>query len=465
MSQAWQTFPATPAWQTADIRVWRGGCQTGTASLTVQIMTQTTTIGRGTGTVTLELCDGVHIEQIPAAAATSAGGGHDAQARIVARVAQALAHPEQFLPLTDMVVPGDRVAIALDEGLPQPSAILAGILQVLEPCQLSQIDVVVPSSTSEQAVANLQAALPPEVTVTVHDVADRAAFGYLGADDDAEAIRVNRTLVDADLVLPVSVMRLTDPLLGGPSGDALYPGMVDVTQRSRLQRFIARAIASREDYHDQRAASQAHQVRWNLGVQLMMAVEVASGGEIGQIFVSSPDKLREFVRTHYAANRHRELPEAADVVVACIEGDGAQQTMENLMRAALAARSYAAPAGTIVLVSTLERLGPLRAADDQVEIGSELVSDAPKSDSPLPESLSQAEFATRVLHDLINEIDTSRRYLLMFGGEWEAAEAFGFGVIPDEAALVRLINQCPHCCVLHAAQTAANAGSLALSEA
>src|SRR5690606_10714105 len=93
----------------------------------------------------------------------------------------------------------------------------------------------------------------------------------------------------------------------------------------------------------------------------------------------------------------------------------------------------------------------------------ELSGDEQEAENTPAGVLSQAEFATRVLHDLINEIDTSRRYLLMFGGEWEAAEAFGFGVVQDEAALVRLINQHPNCCVLHAAQTAADAGALTAS--
>lgn len=424
-------------------------------------MTQMTPIGRGTELVALEVADGVHIEQIALGEPSSSPGEEDSPLGVAARVARALAQPNQFLPLAEMVVPGDTVAIALDEGLPQPESIVAGILQVLEPCELGQIHVVLPASTGEEAVVRLKSSLPASVSLTVHNLTDRSAFGYLGADADAEAIRINRTLADADLVLPVNVMRVTDPLLGGPSGDALFPGMVDDAQRNRLQRFTARAIARRENYHDERAASQAHQVRWNLGVQLMMSVEVTCGGGIGQIIVSSPETLREAVRAHYATHRqsHAAESEAADVVVACVEGDAAQQTMENLMRAALVARSYAAPSGTIVLVSTLERLGPLRSLDEQAD--AEPDGDEPDAGHATPGTLSQAEFATRVLHDLINEIDTSRRYLLMFGGDWEAAEAFGFGVVQDEAALVRLINQNPNCCVLHAAQTAADATALA----
>ncbi len=412
--------------------------------------------------VSLEVADGVHIEQIALGEPSSLPGEVDSPLGVAARVARALAQPNQFLPLAEMVVSGDTVAIALDEGLPQPESIVAGILQVLEPCELGQIHVVLPASPGEEAVVRLKSSLPASVSLTVHNLTDRSAFGYLGADADAEAIRINRTLADADLVLPVNVMRVTDPLLGGPSGDALFPGMVDDAQRNRLQRFTARAIARRENYHDERAASQAHQVRWNLGVQLMMSVEVTCGGGIGQIIVSSPETLREAVRAHYATHRqsHAAESEAADVVVACVEGDAAQQTMENLMRAALVARSYAAPSGTIVLVSTLERLGPLRSLDEQA---AEPAGDEPDAGHATPGTLSQAEFATRVLHDLINEIDTSRRYLLMFGGDWEAAEAFGFGVVQDEAALVRLINQNPNCCVLHAAQTAADATALAAS--
>jgi hypothetical protein len=429
-------------------------------------MTQTTPIGLGTETLHLEIADAVLVETTPAAETTAAATDSpapqhpslDPQA-IADRVTGALLHPEQFLSVTEMVVPGDCMAIALEDGLPTPEAIVAGVLQAIADCQLAKVEVVVSPSFGDAALARLRFSLPETVEVTVHNLSDRAAVGYLGADEDAEPIRVNRSLVDADFVLPISVMRVSDPLLGGPSGDALYPGLVDQAQRKRLQRLTARAISRRQNYHDSWAASQAHQVRWTLGVQLMVAVEVTTGGQIGRVIASSPETLRQNVEMHYACCRRGGRAESADVVVASVEGDDDQQRIENLLRAALVARSFAAPSATVVLVTTLGQLVAAHGVGDPYEDDENLSgADRPDDESAqLLGSESPAGFAGSLLRDLINDIDPGRRYLLWFSGNWEAAEAFGFGVVQDQASLVHLINQHSSLCVLRAAQTAADA--------
>jgi hypothetical protein len=440
-----------------------------TRFLALGTMTQTIELGRGTDVAQLAVADGIVVAQIPGDATAFSQKNHQQCFESIAdRVAAALTHPEQFLGIAEMVVPGDTVAIALEDGLPHLEAIVAGILRSLAGANIAKVEVVVPPSIGERAINRLRASLPESVELAVHNVADRAALRYLGADDDAEPIRVNRSLVDADFVLPVSVMRVTDPLLGGSSGDALYPGLVDDAQQKRLQRSTARAISRRENYHDQWAAGQAHQVRWNLGVQLMLAVEVTVGGDVGYVVASSPETLRETVRAHYAQRLGGVVSDPAEVVVACVEGDDSQQSLENLMRAALVARSHTAPSGSIVLMTTLKDLGSgIGLSDRDEEDGDfadhhlEADADAESDDQPLAQStLSQAVFARDMLKDLINDIDTSRRYLLYFDGDWEAAEAFGFGVIQNEAALARLINQHSSCCVVRTAQTAVDAGVL-----
>ncbi len=42
---------------------------------------------------------------------------------VVSRVLAAVRQPEGFLPLTDMLVPGDHVAIALQTGVPQAAEV------------------------------------------------------------------------------------------------------------------------------------------------------------------------------------------------------------------------------------------------------------------------------------------------------------------------------------------------------
>jgi len=434
-------------------------------------MSQFIDIGRGAANVQVEIADGVSVtclgpQLAGAERSTIAGDGGDASNTsldqgVVDRVCESLIHPHRFLPITDMVVPGDHLAIALEAGLPQIESIVAGVLRAVQDCELGKIEVVVSDATDDGSLGRLRRWLPEAVELTVHRFGERGCQRYLAADEDAEPIRLNRSLVDADLVLPISVMRVTDPIVGGPSTDAIFPALADEGQLKRLQKLTIRAIEKHEHYHHDWAAGQSEQVRWALGVQLMMAIEITIGGAIGKIIASSPETLRELVREHFVTSRGGGQPESADVVVVCIEGDATQQTIENLARAALVGRSHASTSGSIVLVTGLSALGRPGEPDDLFDDEPATADDhAPEQVEPEVSVTSQASFARKVVRELINEIDSSRRYLLWSACEPEVAEAFGFGVISDSAALVRLINQHDMCCLIRAAQTAPDAGVL-----
>ncbi len=404
---------------------------------------------------------------------------HNRESMVAQAVAEALANPYQYLPLSDMLVPGDHLAIALETGLPDCDSIIQGVLQAVQQCELSKVEVVVADTLDADSMERLRRGLPDNVQLTIHRLGDRGSERYLGADEDAEPIRLNLSLVDADFVLPVNVMRVTDPLIGGPSADALFPAMVDDGQLKRLQRSTLRSIQKHENYHNAWAAGQSEQVRWALGVQLMVAVEVNASGGVGRVIASSPESLREAIRTYFVASSGVGEQGSAEVVVACVDGGASQQSIENLVRAAMVGRSYASPAGSVVLVTDLKSLGHRDGLEDSFDDDLAPVGQAanalqstydyeaderePEPVAPVAVALSQPAFARKLLSELINHIDSSRRYLLWSGCESEAAEAFGFGVVTDAVALARLVNQHDNCCCIRAAQTAPDAGVLASS--
>lgn len=440
-------------------------------------MSQFFDIDRDAASFRIEVAEGVVLQCVGPCVRSSSALGDSVDKRVAMAVAAALENPHQFLPLAEMLVPGDHLAIAVETGLPRCDSIIQGVLQSVQRCELGKIEVVVSDTFDAESLQRLRQSLPEDVQLTIHRRGVRASERYLAADDDAEPIRLNLSLVDADFVLPISVMRVTDPLVGGPSADAMFPAMVDEGQVKRLQRSTLRAIEKREHYHNDWAADQAEQVRWALGVQLMMAVEVTAGGDVGRAIASSPESLREAIRGHFVVSRGGGDQGAADVVVACIEGGASQQSMENLVRAALVGRSYASPSGTVVLVTDLKSLGYRDGLEDSFDDDLVPPGEAAKAlqstydyeadereaepAAPITTVLSQPAFARKLLSELINQIDSSRRYLLWSACDPEAAEAFGFGVITDAAALARLINQHDNCCCIRAAQTAPDAGVLA----
>lgn len=446
-------------------------------------MTQILEIQQGGHRVAVEIDDHVTLE--------STGTADVPAGDLQLRVLSALANPEGFLPLTELLVPGDHFAIALETGVPQAAAVVQAVLQAVAGSELGKIEVVVSESMDQPQRELLRASLPGNVLLTVHRANDRSSLRYLAADEQAEAIRLNSSVVDADFVLPINVMRASDPLAGGPCGDALFPGLVDEGQILRLQRSVLRQVAERDELDNRWAADQAEQVRWALGVQLMVAVEIApqedtdssasgsSSGALqvaGRVIAAAPETLTATIQQSLTAQNAAAAAGTADVVVACVEGDASQHSMQNLVRAALTARSYAAPGGAIVLVSDLDQLQFAHRSDAAWHEDSSAAAEAMDADSSqdsdaaedaVAESsvASQAVFAGKLLGDLVNQVDSGRRYLLWSRCADDQVEAFGLGVLPNVATLERLINQAASCRVLRVAQTAPDAQRLVASEA
>src|SRR5690606_29237808 len=53
---------------------------------------------------------------------------------------------------------------------------------------------------------------PTAISVELHDADDPNAVAYVAANEDSDPIYVNRTLVDADVVLPLSCARHQESL-------------------------------------------------------------------------------------------------------------------------------------------------------------------------------------------------------------------------------------------------------------
>jgi nickel-dependent lactate racemase len=130
-----------------------------------------------------------------------------------AATAAALAAPLEFPPLRKAVIPGDRVVLAVAEGLPEAAAIVAAVTADLIDAGIAAADIsIVHSSREAAAGGELSDGLPAEyreeIEIVAHDPAHRDQLSYLAANEHGEAIYLNRRLFDADVVLPIGCVRL-----------------------------------------------------------------------------------------------------------------------------------------------------------------------------------------------------------------------------------------------------------------
>ncbi len=387
-----------------------------------------------------------------------------------AAVADALQHPIDYPPIAGGIVPGDVVAIVIDTDVPHPELAVAGAIQAIVPCEPLRVDVVVSEAASLETQGRLRASLPPEIELTVHCGKSRDELRYLAANEAADPIYLNRRVVDADLVVPITISRHSDPLFVRSTFGAVFPSLADhaAQSRARLHPEDLNTTYSTSGTITKRrldADDDALKIDWLLGLQWLVTVDMTDDGQPGKVCAGTPERLAQRAQDREA---NLAVPFQSDVVVACVEGDEQQQTIANVLRAALVASGHAAVDGSIVIVCDLDVLGSLSELEQWEESMSVDDRDNHESqDAEEEQNLEQSsasersvEFtspsnhALRTLSVLINEASSAQRFLLLSNCDTDELESFGFGVIENSRSLERLINSKSSCAVIRSAQFA-----------
>lgn len=278
---------------------------------------------------------------------------------LATEVATALAKPLNYPPLELASTPGDRVVLALDQGVPGASEIVVGAVEVLLRAGVDPADITLLVGGSGPALglidrgAESLPGLPPavrsDIRIEHHDLRDRKKLAYLAASRDAEPIYLNRGLVDADVVLPISQVSLASSwgYLGVHGG--LFPLFSD---EATVRRFRDPAAVDQIEVREE-LKQQCDEVAWLLGA--LFAIQVVPGPRQSVLHVLAGEAQavqREGQRLAASAWVH-ETPFRASLVVATISGGEPQQSWRNFARALYTATQAAAERSDIVLCTEL----------------------------------------------------------------------------------------------------------------
>ena len=362
-----------------------------------------------------------------------------------AAVAAAVSTPLEFPRLQDATIPGDRIVLAVDRGVPQMPAVVAGVIHTLidggvQPRNLEIVLAASVDESSDDPLSDLSDLIRPEIQVSRHDAYDRESLAYLAASKDAHPIYFNRKLADADVVLPISTLRLDQAL--GYSGvhSGLYPTFADDATQKRY-----RAPSSSDwSAHRRRRCEEAEEAAWALGVQFTIQVAPGPGNSLLHVLAGDSQAVAKRGQELCVAAWFHEPPRRADLVIAAIEGGPDQQTWENFGRALFAATQAVTENGSIALCTSLrsrpgaalQRLAGMR---DYESLLHELRRE--RSIDAIPAALL-AESLERYQVFLLSDLDE------------ESVEDLGVAHVGSGEQLERLSRQFNSCIVLGNAQHA-----------
>lgn len=364
-----------------------------------------------------------------------------------AATAQALASPIGFPPLARAVVPGDRVVLALDHDVPRGREIIRALFDCLVENGVAPTDIQLLISADEPNARNL---LPAEyrdqATVTTHDPAARDSLSYLAVGADDEPIYLNRSLCDADVVVPIGCLRC-EPAI---DYHGMFGGLFPTFSGQETQNKMFASAVAHAARDEARCREKIQEAGWLLGVQFTVQVVPGPSGELLQVLAGMPnDVFREGQSAAQQAWFCR-VPRTAQLVVAAIDGPAREQTWENVARALAAAQRVVSAGGAIALCTTLaEPPGPnLQQVSEIKDLRQALRTFSKRrSEDSLPAvALAQALLESRVY--LMSELDEA------------TVEELGVTPVGSPAELARLAGRHASCILIsHAQYAVATVGS------
>lgn len=369
--------------------------------------------------------------------------GLPAVENLAAAIESALAAPLDFPSIEKAIVPGDRVVLAVDPAIPQMPDVIAGVVAYLlrHEVQANQLAIVLAGHEPDDS-AGIEKALSSvsETTISVelHDADDSTRVAYVAANQEANPIYVNRTLVDAEVVIPISCAR------GGGSLDYLGPYTVFPRLSDRKTRGRFFSLARLENpLEREKLRAWADEAAWWTGLYVAIQVIPGYDGEVAAVLAGNPSLLEETVQRRMEAAWRTCVPESAELVMALIDGGRSQQTWDNVARAIHAARKITMRGGSIVVCTQLVR-----------EPGRALLrlSNGDRSSSSLVKQLSNDPSDDALAASVILQAVGDCHVYLYSEIASETIEALGMGAIESLGQLDHLLQQHPTLVVLGSTQ-------------
>jgi nickel-dependent lactate racemase len=381
------------------------------------------------------LCESGHcVELIPPAKSIP---------NIETAIAAALQRPLDFPPFSAAIVDDDQIAVAVDSSIPSLSAVILGAVDYLlhNQATLDHISVVL-SPCSDTTLQTVRDNLPPhlhqKLAIFVHHPEEQNDLGYLAASsEEALPIYVNRRLLDADIVLPITLFHSPHSIdYSGTAG--IFPLFADSEAMKRYSSLSNLGSPTQ----NQKRCRDAEEAAWLLGTQCIVKVVPAGNGEILKIVAGLPSAIENELQAETTISLEVNLKRSADLVIAQIDGEPNEQTWPNVARALHAARSAIGNQGTIVLRTqitqspgaSLRRLTSL------------------ESPEKIEKQLSKESGPDTLTASLLSEYLQRARIFMQSRLPQEEIEDLGIGYVADDQQLEKLVAASQHCLWLPSAQ-------------
>ena len=363
--------------------------------------------------------------------------GTTATTPLVEIVNNSLNNPTEFPALSDTIFPGDTLAIAVEADLPKCGELLHALLSYLRTntvLSANDITIIYGGNTNQfkslalpEKLANI---FDNDLKYEVHLPEESEKQAFLATAKNGEPIRFNKTLVDVDIVIPLSVQ--LPNTLSDHTGfyHCLYPTFADHAAQSQTNKDST----ENETQPSQDALTTAAM----LGVQFIIKVTPGIGDEIVNFSAGEIKTLASQLDSD-----EQLYPEwnAAQLTVGTISGHTSCNSWETIARALNTLADVTLESGTIVLCTEM--------ADEMPSILNALR--APDSLEDIEYHLEQQSSPHLQIARTLFEVRDLFHICLLSNHDPAEVESLGIAPIEDVTQIQKLVDASPSInCVIDA---------------
>lgn len=335
-----------------------------------------------------------------------------------------------YPPLAESVFAGDTVAVVLQNELARPKTVLKSVIDLLIETSIESADIsviVLPQmavqfgletggdDSEEQPQHPLDSDFQ-QVNFIVHDRNDEKSLAYIAANEAALPMKVNRAIVDADVIIPLGC-----PVAGDNEevADCIYP------------QFSNEETWTRFEKEEESVSQRRHEIEFandQLGAFFGIQFVTGPGGGISEVISGTRNDCIRNARQSSGKLWSVPVSESDQLVLATIETSAKPQNWSDFMSAVFTASLVSASDRPIVIWSDICKKPTAairKACNRQFETG-------------------EAAKLTRELSRLSGILE-GRHVYLYSGLSENATEELGLGYISGPQDLARLIQVHGNC--------------------
>lgn len=265
---------------------------------------------------------------------------------VAGAVVRALEEPLEYPALAAGIVPGDRVAVAVDATMPCMPSVVRGAVTALRQAGVETADISIVTTdarTVDRCREELET-VAADVKFVVHNPADENDLCLVGTTKRGEPLLVNRTIFDADVVLPIGCARVNEH----DAYESLFPRFSNAETINRY-----RMPSHHEKGGGHNRMNEADEAGWMIGVPMTVQVIPGSGETVAEIIAGEPQAVARRCRKLCRERWYLHSPQRVSLLVLLISGEAESQTWASVGRALAGTAELVAEGGAVVICSNL----------------------------------------------------------------------------------------------------------------